>query len=108
MKKNVHSKDLETIQMTTNKRTDKYFNCGILIPQKTIWQWNGMTELQLHRSVWLHLKNIVLSEKRKVTVREKKSKYSFMKGQKQAKQCILFSKHIKAENENKTLRHDSG
>lgn len=36
-----------------------------------------MTRLQLHRSAWLHLKNVVLSEKRKVTAREKKSKHGF-------------------------------
>lgn len=36
-----------------------------------------MTELQLHRSTWMHLRKIVLSEKRKVTAREKKSKHEF-------------------------------
>ena len=110
MKKNVHSKDLETIQMTTNKRTDKYFNWYIYTIEDHLaveWDdWTAATQVSMVASQ----KHSIEWEKESHSKRGKKASMdSFMKRSKTGKtECILFSKHMKAENENKTLRHDSG
>ena len=49
--RNVHSKELETIQMTTTPGMDKGIGCGLLTQLKTTQQWDEVSEVQLQKHI---------------------------------------------------------